>query len=367
LRVSIRDIARDLNLSRQAVSAALNGTSGTSKVSPATAERVLAHARSLNYRPSLAAKAMRTKSLRQIGIIMDSDYGSRRHAPLLQMDAALGLGTCLQAHGWNLNIIEDKGARSPDMPLPSYLREHSLDGVVNCSTSEERERVLRQDLQRFGIPCIHLNSPGEYNSVTLDDRLGAELATRHLIERGHSRILFVGPESIHHSLSERLAGFRDTMQTAGLHPESHILKSGDIARLDYEERLTGLRNMADEFVAKTLPALKPTALFCYDDTLAMRLLRPLNAAGLRVPQDISLVGFNDSAYMDLLDPALTTVRADFYQMGVVAGEMLLKLMAKPKCRIPSKMVTPTLVVRDSTALPPAEITRNPKPTKIQNP
>jgi len=352
MNVTLRHIAKALNLSPQSVSAGLNGGSGSTKVSKETTERVLAYANKVNYRPCLAGKAMRSQSLRMMGVLVESDFGARRHPPLVEMGAIFGLSTYLQERDWNLNVIEDKGDR--DHPLPRYLREKALDGAVICSHSPSRDQILRENLQKCGIPGIYLNAPGEYNAVTLDDCYGAELAITHLLQSGHRSILFLGMETVHHSFKDRLSGYSATMESAGLLARAHSLKTSTVQNLRYDERLASFKRLAGEFVARDFPKLKPSAIFCYDDNLAMLLLQAFQASGVRVPHDVSLVGFNDQPFVDILHPALTTVRADFHEMGVLAGEMLLALIAKPEIRIPSKLLKPTLVVRDSSRCLPAK-------------
>lgn len=348
MKVSIKSIAAALRLSPQAVSSALNGKSGTSKVSPETAVRVKSYAQKVGYRPSLAGKSLRSNSLGQIGILVESDFGNLHHIPVLQMGAIIGLNSYLLQNDWNLNVIEDTGQRVAGKALPRYLREHVVDGVIVCSSSPERDVALLADLKRFSIPSVLVNSPHEYNNVILDDRTGAQLATRHLIDAGHRDIVFVGDRVNHYSYSERLSGYRDTMTASGLRPFDYDMNLSFGHDMTYLARLEYYDQRGRALVNDLIKARRPTALFCYYDHLALVVMRALREAGYSVPGDISLVGYDDMPYMDMLSPAFTTVHSDFYRMGQLAGEMLVQLIKNPKQPIPSKIVVPELVIREST-------------------
>jgi LacI family transcriptional regulator len=341
-------IAADLGLTTAAVSIALNpAKEGTTKVSAATAERVRAYAAKLNYRPSLAGRAMRSKQLRQIALVLDSDFGSRRILPVVEMPAIFGLNDYLDSKGWHLNLVNDGGERGPDIPMPRYLQESSVDGVILCCRSRQRDESIGHDLKRFSIPSIYLNACTEFNSVGLEDRWGAAAATRHLIELGHRKILFVGNNVTHSSLSERKAGYRDAMEEHGLEP-SYYQEDNEGSGLNYADRLEVHHHFGQRFVRDYYLQQRPTAIFCYDDGVAMQLIRALSRARIWVPENVSIIGFNDLPFVDLQPVALTTMRSDFYGMAQVAGELLFRVMKDPSQLIPSVAVKPTLIVREST-------------------
>lgn len=347
MKISIKSIAAALSLSPQAVSSALNGKSGTSKVSPETALRVKSYAKKVGYRPSLAGKALRSNSLGQIGIIVESDFGNLQRIPVLEMGSIIGLNSFLLENDWHLNVIEDKGERIEGQALPRYLREHVVDGVIICSHSPERDKALLSDLKRFSIPTVLLNSPNEYNNVILDDHTGAQAATQHLIENGHRDIVFVGDRVNHYSYLERLNGYRETMRAAGLKPQDYAMNLAFARDMGHLARLEFYDQRGREMVRDLIKTQRPTALFCYDDHLALVVMRSLQEAGYSIPKDISVMGYNDMPYMGMIYPSLTTVRVDFYRMGQLAGEMLVELIKKPRQPIPSKILKPELVVRET--------------------
>jgi DNA-binding LacI/PurR family transcriptional regulator len=347
--VTTKTIAADLGLTTAAVSIALNPPkSGTSKVSAATAARVRAYAAKLNYRPSLASRAMKFRQMRQIGFLVESDFGVRRRPPTVEMPAIFGLNDFLDAKGWHLNIIQDEGERRDGLQLPRYLQEKGLDGVIVCSRSQKRDDTITHDLKRFSIPAVFLNATREFNCVGLNDRWGGALATRHLIDLGHRNIVFFGRNSLHSSLGERLSGYRQVMETEGLTPFSWVQENAPEDELDYPSRVASHHALGQWFVREIYRRQRPTAIFCYDDGLALILLRGLHEAGISVPGEVSVMGFNDMPLIDMLTVSLTTVRSDFYSMGRLAGEFLFKLMENPAEPLPSIMVEPELVLRETT-------------------
>jgi DNA-binding LacI/PurR family transcriptional regulator len=347
--VTTKTIASDLGLTTAAVSIALNPPkSGTSKVSAATAERVRAYAAKLNYRPSLASRAMKFRRLQQIGLVLHSDFGVRRHYPTVEMPAIFGLNEFLDSKGWHLNIINDSGDRGAEVKMPRYLQEKGIDGVVVCSRSSQRDETIDHDLRRFSIPAVYLNATGPYNCVGLDDHWGGAEATRHLIDFGHREIVFLGRRSLHPSVLARQAGYEEAMKRAGLTPFSFIEESPAVSANDYQARLALHRAMGQKFVQEILLARRPTAIFCYDDGLALVLMRALHDAKISVPEEVSIIGFNDLPYMDIMPPPLTTMRSDFYEMARRAGEFLFQLIEDPSRPVPSVQFRPELVVRETT-------------------
>lgn len=354
--VSSVDIARHLGISVQTVLFALGyGGSSTTRVSEETAARVRALAKKWRYRPSASARAMRGKLTRQVGFITEYNYEDWR-PPLLGIAGMLGASDYLAPFDWHVNVIQDPGGRDPVVHLPRYLREHLVDGMIVNAGSPVKDREIIEDLKKFNIPYVLLNGEGEYNSVVLDDLFGTGAATQHLIELGHERIFYVSfaaTEFDHHSRRARERGYSDAMARAGLAPHIWNLETdafepsrAEAVREDISQRRR--RSMYEELYLR----MKPTALVCYSDIEALQAIQILLKKGVRVPEQISVVGYNDIYYLSSTYPPLTTLRINFYRMGQLAAEMLMKLIKEPGRRIPSGLVRPQLIVRESTAPPP---------------
>ncbi|MES2308425.1 MAG: LacI family DNA-binding transcriptional regulator, partial [Verrucomicrobiota bacterium] len=330
--VTLKQMAEELGLSIQSVSVALAGANGTSKVSPETSLRVQALATKLNYRSHFSAKTMRSKHLKQIGLILlphRTQPGGLGSIPLALL-TLLGMNETIASREWQLQILHDDGARSNDQKLPRYLREQSVDGVIVNGTGTERDQVIESDLIRFSIPYVFLNSKKESNCIVVDDDLGATLATQHLLDLGHQRIHFLGTGSPHYSQGMRLQAYCNTMIRAKQAPVFHNLSFYQPEIKEGEERLKIYHANVHQFINGTFEKNPPTALFCSDDMTALLVSSTLQSRGYRVPQDISIVGYNDFLYVGFHSPPLTTVRFDFDRMGEEAGKMILSRMERPE-------------------------------------
>ena len=291
---------------------------------------------------------MRSRRLEQVGIVIQYDFDARV-IPIVTMPAILGLDSFLRGQDWQLNTIEDSGERIEEETLPRYLREHFLDGVVVCSTSKNRDKILKRDFEKFSIPAIFLNAIGTHNCISIDDRFGAGVATRHLVELGHRKLLFVGPQTDHYSGTERMAGYRKVLEGDNIPAPVHLFpRMGVEQKLGYELRLEHNYDAGRRFVEEVYSKQQPTGIVCYDDRVAMILMKGFFDAGIKVPTEVSVVGYNAMPFMDMLTTPLTTVRTDFYMLGRFAGRMLLELIENDESPLRSQIVKPELVVRQST-------------------
>jgi DNA-binding LacI/PurR family transcriptional regulator len=200
-------------------------------------------------------------------------------------------------------------------------------------------------LARMRVPIVLLNNqhPSQFaHSVTIANAEGSRAATRHLIELGHRRIAYLGDRFGYQSDTERFAGYRQAIEEAGLAFEPELVVHGN-------GKLEGARQPMEQLLALTP---RPTAVLCYNDLTALGALRAVRDAGLTVPGHLSLAGFDDLYISRYLDPPLTTVRQPMGDMGGIAMETLLRLIAGETVgediQLPGE-----LIVRGSTA-PPKE-------------
>ena len=340
--ITVKEMARQLGLSVRAVSQALRADrQGTTRVAPKTAERVLLLAAQQGYRLNSSARALRTRRFRQAGILIQYDFENMR-PPVFETPVVFGLCDHLNAQGWHLVIIQDHGS-SAKADVPRYVREHSLDGLILCSQGQAVDAQRATELLECGIPHIWCNHLGPENAVGIRDGFGAELATRHLVDLGHRRIVFVGISTGHRSLIERQQGYRYVMETRGLKPTFWTLI--EVASANPQERRAARsQSIVDEWIRRR----RPTAIVCYSDIEALKVIAALQAVGIAIPGDVSVVGYNDMPFVDLAYPALTTIRSDGYAMGRAAGEMLLELLQTPQKPLKSRVLSPQLIVRAST-------------------
>ncbi len=348
--VRIVDMARELALSPSAVSQALRSKPGPyTRVSPETVVRVRALADAWGYRPNSSARVMKGRALQQAGFLVA--YNQDRHMPWVEFPGILGISDHLTAHGWNLHIVPRNSVS--ENSIPPSLREQSLDGLIVSASGDDAP--LLAELAKYRIPCVLLNGDAPVNTIVLNDKAGAAMATRHLLELGHRHILYVGAARGHHpSVSAREAGYSAAMAEAGFAP--HVWNYPTrFPEMDTPEivRHEGHIRLRHEFYTECYLKHRPTGIVFYSDLDAMRASQVLQEHGVRIPGDVSIVGYDSLPFADLHSPSLTTIRSDFYAMGVAAADMLLRLIQEPETPIPSVWVDPTMVVRRSAAAPAA--------------
>ena len=325
--VSMADVAARAGVSGQTVSRVVNGSS---RVDPNTRNRVEAAMAELGYRPHRAARALRTGRTHTIGLVVTTlaTVGNS-----LALQAAVAAA---EARGYAITIVT-----TTDRIVDAFARleGQGVDGVLVLN---EASALLVPDAIPRGMRVVAADTTrGAVGHVVRNDHYeGAVAATRHLLELGHASVHHVAGPTDSFAATERERGWRDARAEAG------------------EAALPALRGdwSADSGQQLAAELQSATAVFCANDEMALGLVHGLALAGRRVPEDVSVVGFDDVADAAHYLPPLTTVRQDFQALGLHAVTTLLDLIedtAGPKQRAGSEIVlSPELVVRGSTA-PPA--------------
>jgi DNA-binding LacI/PurR family transcriptional regulator len=317
-------VARRAGVSAAAVSFAVNDRPG---VSPETRERILAAARELGWRPSASARALTEARTRAIALVLERD------AEQLEVDAFFvrflsGIERALAAADYALllQLVPTGGAG----PLPAYERLAAagrVDGFLLTDVEADDPRFA--PLSAAGVPVVLAGEPAgdcPFPWVETRHAEGMAPAVEHLARLGHERIGFLGGRAEFEHVRVREAGWRAAMAAAGL-------ADGPVARADGVAAL--LRR-------------QPTAVVCASDVLALSVLLAARSAGLEVPGELSVIGFDDSPLAALASPALTSVRVDYAEFGEAAATALLaQIGGEP---VPDYVPSaPDLVVRASTA------------------
>lgn len=326
------DVARLAGVSHQTVSRVVNGQTN---LRPATRERVEEAIRQLGYRPNTAARALVTRRSATIGVI-GSKSGFWGPSTVHRAIQASGREAGYFVSSVNLpNHTHESLTDAID-----HLRDHAVEGIVLIAANDAALEVARAQ-EAGGTPVVVVEGDPERArwTVGVDQVAGAELGTRHLIELGHTDIAHVAGPQEWTEARARLVGYQSAMYAAGLRP-SRPLEGDWSARSGYEAGV--------EIAART----DVTAVFCANDHMALGLLRALAEGGRSVPDDVSVVGFDDIPEAAYLIPPLTTVRQDFTAVGRRAIEILRGAIA-PQADQPEpvRLINPELVVRASSTGP----------------
>lgn len=340
-RPTIIDIAKQAGVSFKTVSRVLNDNP---HVATELRERVLKAAADLDYRPNLAARSLagpRNYSLALLVALHLDDIQSAEdwYLPAFLSDMQFAMTLACQKAGYRLTIeICDWPDETKPPALPAGLGRAEIDGIIVTPPLCDREEMIRA-LDATGIPYV-LIAPGldvdKALTVATDEYGGAEAMTRYLIDLGHRRIALIeGPEN-HHAANARAQAYRDVMAQTGLEP---IIESGNFM-------FPSGQRAAEKLLAMKEP---PTAIFCANDDMAAGAIAVANQRGIRVPEQLSIAGFDDSAMARITYPALTTVRQPLAAMGATAVRLLASV-AGDSGEEPRQVTLPWKIIeRASTA------------------
>lgn len=325
---SIKDIARLANVSHSTVSRALQNSP---LVKPHTAEKIRKIARESGYRASAVARGLVTRKTRTIGLVVTTI------ADPFTSEVVSGIYQAASERGYSVFLGDSGADPEREKRVVQSFAEQRVDGIV--VTSSRVGALYLPLLSEMRVPIVLVNDqhPGAFvHSVMIKNFEGARLATNHLIELRHRRIAFIGDRDGYQSDTERFGGYSTALQAAGIPIDEALIARGD-----------GKPEQAMQAMEKLLPA-GPTAVFCYNDRTALGAMRAIRMHGLKVPEDISVVGFDDIFLASYTDPPLTTIRQPMRQMGLLAMEGLFQLMSGVESEMRIE-VEPELVVRESTA------------------
>jgi DNA-binding LacI/PurR family transcriptional regulator len=323
---NIRDVAREAGVSYQTVSRVLNDSPA---IRPATRERVLRAIDDLGYRPNPAARALVTSRSGIIGVLSSQ---SALYGPTTSIQA---IEVAARAAGYRLSVtsISTSDTESIRAGL-DFLLGQSIEALVVLAPQVGVFEALNE--MSIAVPFVTLEAPGldPGKSIAVDQTRGARMAVRHLIDLGHSDILHIAGPSDWLEARARLDGYRSELLEAGLSPREPLIG-------DWTAEF-GHRAGLDLFEARDF-----TAVFCSNDQMALGLLHAARDAGVDVPGELSVVGFDDTPESAHFAPALTTVRQNFVEIGNRAIALLLAELGG-EAVVDTDPIAPELIVRSSS-------------------
>jgi LacI family transcriptional regulator len=298
---------------------------------------VLKVVENLRYYPTRSARGLASKTSGNIGFILRDDHFSS--AEPFYTRVFLGAEFAARDLKYYL-LLTTIAARFEDDDLPRFLHERNVDGVIIAGKVDLQ---LLDRIAPFDLPVLLVDfevTRRRYPAVLIDNRGGATAAVAHLLSLGHREIAFVGGDMEHPSLSERLAGYRQTFSDHGIKLNESLTESSE-ADSNAE---CGARAMGR--LLRRQPV--PTAVFAANDALAFGCMQEIQRAGLRIPEDIAIVGFDDVDTSLLVQPRLTTVRVRKEDLGRHAVEQLAGLILNGSTHVTTMHLPVELVVREST-------------------
>jgi DNA-binding LacI/PurR family transcriptional regulator len=341
-RVTINDIAREAGVSKTAVSFAFNDPE---QLAPATVQHIREIAERLGYSPDPVARSMTTKRTNALGLLLPQDIATALANPFYTQFIR-GVGRVCGIAGMTLMLVPPLwGSRLKAIP------HAAVDGFIVVGLEMERGEV--QLLRRRNVPFVIVDSqaPPGVPSVNVDDRSGARAAMEYVLAKGHHRIGIVCIESgvpqleeNTGTIGERLAGYREALAAAG-----RSLNDPDIQCIEAPSSWEGGRAAFERLWSS---ARRPTAVVAMSDIIALGVMDAAQMHGVNLPDELSVIGFDDLPDAHFVQPALTTVQQPVEEKGQLAAELLVDALTN-RVEAVHRVLPTTLIVRRSVAAPPA--------------
>lgn len=335
--VTIKDIARALGLSTSTVSRALRDSY---EISLETKKLVLEYAQKINYHPNPIALSLKERRSRSIGVIV-CEIANSYFSQIIN-----GIESIAYSKGYNVIIGQSRESEEREMLNLQYLTSRSIDGLIISVSVETKDFAYFRELHDRGMPIVFFDRIVEElqtHKVIVDNYKGAYDATLHLIRNGYRNIATLSNAPVLSISRERLAGYKAALQDNGLGVKDEMIKYCLHGGMILEEVETAMNELLS--LKK-----KPDAIIAAADKLTTGCLRIIKAKGLKVPDDIALVGFSNTDLTDLMDPPLSVIRQPAFEMGEIATELLLQLIEskRPVTDFETRVLSTELLVRDST-------------------
>ena len=336
-RIKIRTVAEAAGVSVTTVSLVLNNVAGA-RVSEQTRQRIIEAARRLGYVPNELARQMRSQRTKTLGLLGDEVTTTPFAGRMV-----LGAQEAASKHGWLLMLLNSGLDPELERREIAALLQGRVDGLLYTTMYH---RVVRLPEQLRTVPTVLLDAEDEtadVPSVVPDEQDGAYLATKELLNHGHRHIGFINHRDDIPATWGRLAGYQRGLREAGVpFDPDWVVAVQPVAREGYG---AALKLLGDE--------RRPTALFCFNDRVAMGAYQAAISLGLRIPADVSIVGFDDQEEIsEGLLPGLTTVALPHYAMGAWAVDALIARITDPQAPV-ERVLLPCPIVRRGSVGPPA--------------
>ncbi|MBC7904041.1 MAG: LacI family DNA-binding transcriptional regulator [Gemmatimonadaceae bacterium] len=335
--VTIKDIAKALGISTSTVSRALRDSH---EISAETKQLVLECAEKLNYRPNPIALSLKERRSRSIGVVV-CEIANSFFSQVIN-----GIESIAYDKGYNVIISQSHESYEREVMDLSYLASRSVDGLLISLSTETNDISHLKAFHEKGLPIVFFDRITEgfdTHTVILDNYRGAYEATEHLIHNGYRKIAAIANSEFLSITIERLAGYRDALLANGIKPTESFIKHcfyGGMVFSEIEEAVNKLMTLKQ----------KPDAILTTSDKLTSGCLKTLHRRGMKVPDEIALVGFSNSDIAELLNPSLTVIRQPALEMGKASIELLLQLIESKRevKQFEKRVLTPELVIGESS-------------------
>lgn len=331
MATSIKDIARELHLSPSTVSRALNNIGG---ISEKTAHRVREIAEKMDYVPNNVARNLKGACTKSIGVIIP-DITEMFFAKIVR-----GIDHALSVKGYNILLCDSNESETKEKDYVRLLLQNRVDGIIIATVRQ----TLTEDDLLFGskLPLIYVdNLPDSYqkfNVIALDNIRASVLVVKHLVENGHSRIAAIMGKQNETTGHDRFVGFKEGMDQCGILLDPALVRFGDFKEQSGYDAMMDLVKSGEKF----------TAVYCTSSKMTYGALQALRDLNMKIPQDMSIVGFDVSDDYNMISPGITTIIQPEERIGTLAANTLLRMIKNHDGDVCQHLsLEPTLLVRES--------------------
>ena len=328
---TIREVAEKARVSVSTVSHVINQTRF---VSLETRGRVLAAMQELKYQPNRLASSLRRKdkATATLGLLIPDSTNS------FFAEVLRGVEDASFEAGYSVIVCNSDDNADKEINYLNVLLSKQVDGIVLVPSGAKKASLDLLHYRNSTAVLVDREIQGaDLDSVVVDNERGGLAAVQYLIELGHKRIGCITGPSLFTPSAARVEGYKRALEEAGISSDDELIVAGDFRPLSGYAAASRLISLSSQ----------PTAIFACNDMMAIGALRAINETGIHVPEDISVVGFDDIALATFTYPSLTTVAQPSYEMGMRAAELLLNRLRNPGSPTRRELLSPSLVVRDS--------------------
>ncbi len=333
MAATIKDVARESGVSVCTVSRVLNNTY-RNKVSEETRQRVLDVSKKLGYRPSLIARGLKGKTTNLVGLVVPDIAAS------FVANTLMGIQSVAEDYGYSILVYATLGNPQKDIDYLRILQEKRVDGILWLPLNQPIHEVFEEVANDLHVLQIYNHLEGlKAPALLVNQFKGGYMATDYLIKKGHQRIAHFSAANVTdmHGV-QRLTGYKEALKTHNINPDEQII-------IETGYHWDGGYKAAERLLK--LPAKKrPTALFASTDMVAWGAIKRFKQAGLSIPDDIAVVGYDDIYIADKIDPPLTTISQPKEKLGQVAMDIMLQAISGEP--MTSMLFDPELIVRCSS-------------------
>ncbi len=332
---TIKDIAKKAGVSVTTVSRALNGYDD---VNEETRKKIKQVAAELSYSPNAVARSLVSRKTRTIGLII-SDINRAGAKDAFAYEVLCGINDRAGELNYDLLLFSTSPSKQVEKSYASLCKERNVEGAI-LSGLRLDDPYLHEVIEQNSFPCVLIDIPriaANVAHVTSDSKIGASMAVRHLLENGHRRIAMINGHNQASVSRDRYSGYKEALEQFGLSADAGLAYDGGFSEDGGAEAMYQILIRNPDV----------TAVFCASDLMALGALRTLEKMGLKVPEDMSVIGFDDITIASYCSPKLTTIRQDKYELGYQAAQLLIDMLEE---RTDNRkiMLSNQLIVREST-------------------